>query len=333
MEHFRVLFVPPLDFPIEIGGFQSQVRHIFENLKDEGINVAWYDLINTKLEDYDIIHFHSSSPNFINIVKKAKDLGKKVVVTPMMGSPFHSNFFYRIALFLSRFPMICTPLRQIRFILSLSDFTLPLTSFEFTRLNKVFGCSSEKMKIVPNGIDEVFLAKHSLKCDLPFKNYLLVVGRIEPDKNQLTLIRVVNKLGLNLVIVGEAAAGQKDYEDRCRKEAGSNVFFWGKEFNKQVMVSLYQNADFTIIPSLTEMLPLVIFESLSQNTPVICTTKCGLKDTNIPGVFFSAPKETDLLNMISTHLEKPNIQFDDSMIYSWQRIAQFYIEVYKQILS
>lgn len=328
-----MLFVPPLDFPIEIGGFQSQVRCIFENLQDEGINVTWYDLVNTKLEDYDIIHFHSTSPNFISIVKKAKDLGKKVVITPMLGSPFHSNLFYRITLFLSKFPMICTPLRMIKCILSLADYNLPLTYFEFTRLSKVFGCSSDKMKIVPNGIDAVFLSKCSLKIDLPFKRYLLVVGRIEPDKNQLTLIRVVNKLRLNLIVVGEAAAGQREYEERCRKEAGSNVFFWGKELNKQIMATLYQNADFTIIPSITEMLPLVIFESLSQNTPVICTTKCGLKDMNVPGVFFSPPRESDLQKMISTHLKLSNIQFDNSVIYSWRTIAQLYISVYKQILS
>ena len=53
------------------------------------------------------------------------------------------------------------------------------------------------------------------------------------------------------------------------------------------MKYLYRNAKLTVIPSLSEMVPLVVFESLSQLTPVVCTNRCGISNDKIPGVLFS----------------------------------------------
>ena len=79
----KVLFVPPMAFPLQIGGFQYQVRQIFDGLKSRGIEVDWYNLVLTNIRDYDIVHFHSISPAFIPICHTAKSLGIPVVITPM----------------------------------------------------------------------------------------------------------------------------------------------------------------------------------------------------------------------------------------------------------
>ena len=86
---------------------------------------------------------------------------------------------------------------------------------------------------------------------------------------------IANQLNFTLLIVGEPGIGQQDYLRLWKEKAHDNVYFWGKETNPQIMRILYENAFLTAIPSVTEMLPLVIFESLSQKTPVLCTTHCG----------------------------------------------------------
>ena len=86
----KVLFVPPLSYPLHMGGFESQVMHIYKELIELGIDVDWYNLSNTEIRQYDIIHLHSSVTEFLPIVQKAKELSKKIVVTPMIGSPRYS---------------------------------------------------------------------------------------------------------------------------------------------------------------------------------------------------------------------------------------------------
>ena len=161
-----------------------------------------------------------------------------------------------------------------------------------------------------------------------------MVGRIEPDKNQLPLIEVANEMGLNLLIVGEPGSGQKKYYQICKEKAGDNVVFWGKEIDPNIMRVIYKNALITAIPSKTEMLPLVIFESLSQKTPVLCTTNCGLYPESIPGIFYSRPVKMDILKCVKQILhELPQTNIGNQGIYTWDDIAVQYANIYKTLTN
>lgn len=327
----KVLFVPPMSYPLHMGGFESQVLHIFNKLKSNGIDVCWYDLVNTDLSEYDIIHFHSSVTEFIPIAMKAKDLGKIIVVTPMIGSPRYSNTSYWIKKIASNLPGFFYVMKKFKLLYSMADAFITLTQFEKNRLNEVFGICNNTF-VVPNGIDDSFFIKSDIKVDLPFQQYAIVVGRIEPDKNQLPLIEIANQLNFNLLIVGEPGIGQKEYFDLCKEKAKNNVCFWGKETNPQIMRILYKNAFLTAIPSLTEMLPLVIFESLSQKTPVLCTTHCGFYPQSLEGVFYAKPEKGDLLKKIKEiipNISKVNI--GSQGIYSWDDIAKHHISIYNKL--
>ena len=50
----KVLFVPPMSYPLHMGGFESQVMHIYKELIELGIDVDWYNLSNTEIRQYDI---------------------------------------------------------------------------------------------------------------------------------------------------------------------------------------------------------------------------------------------------------------------------------------
>lgn len=330
----RILFVPPLPFPMEIGGFQSQVRHIYEELKKIGIDVSWYDLINTDISKYDIVHFHSSTSSFADIAKKAKDLNKKIVLTPMIGSPYTTNTSYFLKLKASRFPGLFYPLKRINYCFSVADHFITLTSFEKKRLDSIFNVSNKKMTVIPNGIDDEFFNKNDLQLDFPCTKFILVVGRVEANKNQLPLIKIANELNLNLIIVGEPGLGQLVYDKECRRVAGDTVYFWGKELNVANMRMLYKNAILTVIPSVTEMLPLVIFESLSQKTPVLCTDHCGLYPKQYPGLYYTSPTEISLRKNIKRVFDiLPISNIGNEGIYSWKDIALKHIDVYRKVLA
>ena len=110
----KVLFVPPMAFPLEIGGFQHQVRQIFDGLKSRGIEVDWYNLILTNIRDYDIVHFHSISSAFIPICHTAKSLGIPVVITPMFGSRKLSDNKLKMINLISNLPYMFVDHKSMR---------------------------------------------------------------------------------------------------------------------------------------------------------------------------------------------------------------------------
>lgn len=328
----KVLFVPPMSYPLHMGGFESQVLHIYNDLLNNGVDVQWYNLISTDINNFDIIHFHSSVSEFVPVAMKAKDLGKKIIITPMVGSPRYSNLSYKMKIAASKLPGCFYVMKKFTQLFSMADHFITLTSFEKNRLKNVFNIDKE-ISIIPNGIDDFYLGDESIDVELPFDKYVIVVGRIEPDKNQLPLIEIANELKFNLLIVGEPGSGHKDYYDTCKNISGNNVFFWGKESNPKIMRSLYKKALLTAIPSITEMLPLVIFESLSQQTPVLCTTQCGLYPEPVDGVFYTKPIKSELYNNIVKLLPNLNsIKFSKKHIFSWNDIAKQHIEIYNRII-
>lgn len=333
--NMKVLFVPPMSYPLHAGGFESQVLHIFNELRNLGLDVSWYELSKTDISQYDIIHFHSSVTEFVSIAIKARDLGKKLIITTMVGSPRYSNNSYRFKLCVSRLPGMFYFIKKIRDLYSMMDHFITLTSYEKKRLELTFKVQND-VTVIPNGIDDCYLNINSDpdSIELPFNNYILVVGRVEPDKNQLPLIEIVNDLGINLIIVGESGAGHINYFNRCKEVSGRNVYFWGRESNPNKLRLLYKNATLTAIPSLTEMLPLVIYESLSQGTPVLCTTKCGLYPEMVDGLFYTKPTKADLRRNIVkywTNLCACNIGIHG--IYSWKDIAHQHITIYNNLMS
>ena len=330
----KILFVPPLNFPLVFGGFQSQVRRIYYSLLELGMDVTWYNIIETNLLDYDIIHIHSTLPELLSVARRAKQFGKKVVLTPMIGSRVHSNLFYSNCIKLSRIPGILPDIRITNSLIRMSDFVIPLVKYEYDRLHEVFDVPYERMKVIPNGMDNGFFETTESDVQIPVKEYLLTIGRIEPNKNQLSLIRAAKKLGRSVIIVGEAGNGHSDYEKQCRKEANENVVFWGKEFDKGVLRKLYKNAALTVIQSYSEILPLVTFESLSQKTPVLCTDQCGIYPEKFNGVFYTSPDEKSLEKNLKIALSancRDSINRDG--IYTWNEIAQQHIDIYHQLLN
>lgn len=329
----KVLFVTYLEFPLEIGGFQNQVRNIFTQLNILGVDAEWYCIQDCDIRNYDIIQLFSSVPSLCPIIKKANDCSIPVVITPMLGSRKRSDRYYQAVMTLSRIPHLFSEYRSLKQMLAGATHITPLTVFEKKRICKIASIDESVVTPIPNGVSEAFFDDRIDDIALPFKQYLLVVGRIENNKNQKMLIEIANKKGLNLVIVGEPAIGELDYYEECKKLAGNNVCFWGKEANIYRLKSLYKNASSTIIPSYSEMAPLVVFESLKMGTPVVCTDRCSLVGDTIPGLFFSQINKDDLTKAIQEAGRFDRSLIGNNGIFSWNEVAQHYVDVYKFILS
>ena len=332
--HMKVLFLTPYTLNLRLGGFEAQVIEVYENLKSVGVDVKWYYEVDS-FDGFDIMHVWSVDIGMLPYIITAKSKGLKIVLTPMKGSRAEKNWYLRLANSLSLIPQVCVTHKRNIQIISLADYVTPLCKFEAERISSVYNYPASKIKIISNGLSEVFIDNRDAESTLtiPFAHYCLMVGRIEENKNQLTAIQAINELGLNMIIVGKAGPISDNYFERCKASSRNNICYWGTEYNKQKLALLYKKADLTIIPSKSEMVPLVVFESLSQKTPVVCTNRCGITGDLIPGLFFTGIGVSAIKRNIVKALHYDKNAISKKGVFSWRDIAEQYVSVYKTVLS
>ena len=124
---------------------------------------------------------------------------------------------------------------------------------------------------VPNGVDpDLFL----IPSPTPFeeRTYVLYVGRIEPHKNQLGLIRALQDSGLSLVIAGKDHPDHGDYAEACRRAGSGWVRFAGPVSDAE-LADLYAGARVHVLPSWFETTGLVSLEAALSGCSIVSTSR------------------------------------------------------------
>ncbi len=111
---------------------------------------------------------------------------------------------------------------------------------------------------------------------LPTSDFFLMVGRLLPYKRFDLAIKVFNKLGWKLKIIGEGPERKK-----LKKIALSNIEFLGKVSDEE-LVKYYSQALAFIFPQ-EEDLGIVALEAMASGKPVIAYKSGGAKETVIEG--------------------------------------------------
>ncbi len=119
----------------------------------------------------------------------------------------------------------------------------------------------------------------------PRANYYLIVSRLYPHKNIDIAIKAFNKLGLELVIIGEGPD-----KKRLKKIAGKTIKFMGFVPDNE-LPGYYKNCKAFIMPQ-EEDFGLTPIEAMLCGRPVLALRKGGAVETIIEGVtgeFFDDP--------------------------------------------
>ncbi|MBI5708233.1 MAG: glycosyltransferase [Armatimonadetes bacterium] len=109
----------------------------------------------------------------------------------------------------------------------------------------------------------------ALPPDIP-DHFVLCVGRIEPNKNQLSLIYALRGIDLPLVLVG--AEADEPYGKLCRQMAGPNVHFLGS-LTSGVVAELYKRASVHALPSFGETPGLASLEAAICGCPLVVSDR------------------------------------------------------------
>jgi D-inositol-3-phosphate glycosyltransferase len=250
-------------------------------------------------------------------------------------------------------------------IIKNSSAIISLSESEKQNLNKLYGCPSEKVKVIPGGVS---LAKWPLTekqkarefMALKLEEYvLLFVGRLEWRKGIGTLISAAKLLkpeipNLKVVVVGGQIYGRgknnadfKEYKRLERKTEDEGVQdvvkFCGRIDNAHLS-AWYRAADVFVVPSYYEPFGLVALEGMANKIPVVVSNVDGLAkiiNHGENGLQFESRNALDLKEKIlSLYNSKElvskiteNAYLDVKNNYSWKNIVSQISGLYDELIK
>jgi Glycosyltransferase len=222
--------------------------------------------------------------------------------------------------------------RSIKKILKQASMLLPNSESEHERVKKKYNYTG-KYIVVPNGIDaELFHFDESIKKD---DHLVVCVARIEGIKNQINLIKALNKTKFKLLIIGAPAPNQLQYYHRCKKLAADNISFL-EHLTQQELIKYYQKAKVHVLPSWFETTGLSSLEAAVMGCNIVITGKGDAKEYFGEYAFYCDPSFPE---SIYSAVEKASVQERSEMLqnkihsnFTWHQAAIQTKKAYEQII-
>ncbi len=221
-------------------------------------------------------------------------------------------------------------------------------------LQRLFRVSSDRIVVVPEGVDDHFKPLPRAELDrvraryaLP-DCYLLYLGSNKPHKNVLRLVEAFarsnireRKAGIGLVIAGhwdqrypqaKALAEKWDLNDR--------VSFIGPVKDDD-LPALYGGAELFVFPSEYEGFGLPVLEAMACGAPVVCSNRSSLPEVAGDAALLCDPHDVEALahaiaqavldrDMRATLQQRSLAR---AAQFSWEQTAQQTLRIYQSLLE
>lgn len=163
---------------------------------------------------------------------------------------------------------------------SVSDLVICVTESGKKHIMDTYNISSDKIKVVPNGILDTYAFAQKMPLHKKQKDTILFVGRVVKSKGvwfMLATLSIIQQLGYDfkLILVGNISSEDREF---ILNEYGTlDIEIKGK-ISKKKLYELYKSSSFGIIPSLHEQCSYVAIEMLMHALPVVASKVDGLSE-------------------------------------------------------
>jgi len=328
------------------GGGEILFLKTKQSLEEEGLSIKVFDQWNDKLRDFDIIHIFSTEKDSLGLMLTAKKLGVKIVLSPVFWSTMqraiheYGNIPKRINMILRHITKVLFPIfpSARRKMCQLADIIAPNSIAEAKQISRLFSIKENKMHVVPLGCDRRFADsdKRSFVDKYKLDNFILSVGRFEPRKNQLNLIKALKGSGLKLVFIGDPVSGYEDYYNECKKTADENVLFLNRlDHENDLLSSAYAACNLFVLQGWFETPGLVALEAGLAGAKLAVTKGGSTKEYfREYAEYFNPADPKDIKEAIDRSLKKKESEELKEHIlkhYLWLHAAKENIKAYKQL--
>lgn len=305
--------------------------------RDLALNIAAFGQIMNSLDAgmLSLIHTHAAIPSMIALLLRSSVKRSFPVVQTMHG--------WGIKKSTEQAETDITLMNQLDAVVTPSDSSRQL----LIRL----GVSSKQIRVVPNGISVQLLHKEHSRISLLEQwrsqglKILVCIGTIGPRKNQRLLLKAMSDPGsprdLACAFVGE---GDEVSELRTMTQENGlseRVHFFGYQPEGAKFV---ENADWLVLPSNDEGLPISILEAYRAGVPVLGSNISEIAEVIIPdrtGILFEAGNAGSLvlaLRKVASMPETNRSRMGSASKALWQeyytleKMLDRYIAIYKEFL-
>lgn len=220
--------------------------------------------------------------------------------------------------------------------LLLANAILPNAKAELDLLCKDFEIQINNAHIIPNAAERFFQYSDGSQFVKKYgiNNFVMCVGRVEINKNQLLLIRALKESGLPLVIIGNP--GMQNYYCQCLQEAGKNVLFL-KHMPPDELISAYGAAKVHALPSWRETPGLVSLEAGLAGCNIVVTNRGSTEEYFGKLAYYCEPDDvSSIQNTVEMAFHEPkNKELAIHILnnFTWEKAAGKTLFAYETILN
>lgn len=226
------------------------------------------------------------------------------------------------------------------------------SDFVKKQLIKEWGVDDKKITITPEGVDDGILGLAKNVTDKQAEevlnkfnitgHYIFYIGNAQPHKNIFSLIdafRLIKQTHPNFILV--LSGPQNYFWQRIKEKAKDDgIVFTGFVSDKE-MVVLYKKAWCFLMPSLEEGFGIPVLEAMACGCPVVSSDRGSLSEVGgDAAVYFDPDNIEDMVEKISRVLDGKELRrglinkgLKRYKSFSWQKMAEQTLKVYKQSLS
>lgn len=326
------------------GGPNTQIRNTARYLTDYGVDVQFFDPWSAfDKNDCDLFHVFAANIGTYHLAREIRALDIPLIVSPIIYS-LHSHSYIRSVLKATRVAQkfgkgIWTDYALTADMCGWAQRVLPNTQAEAGLLTNGLAVPSEKIQVIPNGVDERFAAGDPslFKKRYGLENFILSVGHIGHErKNVLALIRALGQIQHPSVIIGRIIKGK--YGEACIREAAQYkhiLLIDGLNNQSELLASAYAGCDVFVLPSLFETPGIAALEAGLAGAKVVITPYGGTKEYFGEMAEYVEPHS---VGSIKSGIEAALAKHKDERLrkhisqeFLWKRVAEKTAEVYRSL--
>jgi glycosyltransferase involved in cell wall biosynthesis len=324
-------------FSLAHGGAQIQIEQIQAALKNAGVEaepLRWWDATQRA----DLIHNFGRMP--AEHIRLAQQKGIKVVIAELLTAQgSRSNSQLRLQKFISRTVERLAP-RSFTAAFSwqsyqLADAVIAMTPWEKHLMNYMFGAPLEKTFIVPNGVEEVFLAAPKVERG----PWLVCTATITPRKRVLELAQAAVHAQTPLWIIGKAYAEADPYARQFYALAKEHPQLISTDSppmaDRTGLAKIYRAARGFVLLSAMETRSLAAEEAVACECPLLLSDLPWARSTFENSATYcpvTKSVETTARAMRKFYDAAPNLPLPPKPP-TWNEIGRQLKTIYEQILS